>query len=223
MSTKTNVMRTVIAGVAIMLSGACATKGFVRTNVTDVNDKVNALASSLEQTEQRVAANRERIGHVDGQTVKALQTANRADAAAAKAAELATSVDGAITALDKARHKLLFDVVMSGEEDGFGFDSAALPDAVKSDIDALIAKLKAAPADVFITIEGHTDSVGPSEANERLGLERARAVERYLYEAHQIPLHKMDVISHGETEPVAPNTTRTGRAQNRRVEIKIVS
>jgi len=59
--------------------------------------------------------------------------------------------------------------------------------------------------------------------NENLGLERAEAVKRYLYEQHQIPLHKMNVISYGEEKPIAPNTNREGRAQNRRVVVKVLS
>jgi hypothetical protein len=48
-------------------------------------------------------------------------------------------------------------------------------------------------------------------------MERAEAVKRYLYEQHQVPLHKINVISYGEDKPVAPNNTQDGRAQNRRV------
>ena len=47
-------------------------------------------------------------------------------------------------------------------------------------------------------------------------------MKRYLYEQHQIPLHKMNVISYGEDKPVAPNKTKAGRAQNRRVVIKVL-
>jgi outer membrane protein OmpA-like peptidoglycan-associated protein len=54
-------------------------------------------------------------------------------------------------------------------------------------------------------------------------LERAEAVERYLYERYNIPLPKMDVISYGDDQPAAPNTTREGRAQNRRVVIKVMA
>jgi len=63
----------------------------------------------------------------------------------------------------------------------------------------------------------------PKAVNEKIGLERAEAVKRYLYEQHQIPLHKMNVISYGEEKPVAPNKTKTGRAQNRRVVIKVLA
>ena len=76
---------------------------------------------------------------------------------------------------------------------------------------------------MFIEIEGHTDNVGSVEGNERLGMERAETVKRYLYEQHQIPLHKMNVISFGEEKPVAPNNTRDGRAMNRRVVMKVLS
>src|ERR687893_523198 len=76
---------------------------------------------------------------------------------------------------------------------------------------------------VFIEIEGHTDNVGASEVNERIGLERAESVKRYIYESHQVPLHKINVISYGEEKPVSPNKTRDGRAQNRRVVIRVLS
>jgi outer membrane protein OmpA-like peptidoglycan-associated protein len=87
----------------------------------------------------------------------------------------------------------------------------------------MIGQLKQDPKGVYIEIEGHTDNVGSRELNERLGLERAEAVKRYLYEQHQVPLHKINVISYGEEKPVAPNNNRTGRAQNRRVVVKVLS
>ena len=59
--------------------------------------------------------------------------------------------------------------------------------------------------------------------NYKLGLERAEAVKRYLYEQHQVPLHKINVISYGEEKPIAPNKTKAGRAQNRRVVIKVLT
>ena len=84
-------------------------------------------------------------------------------------------------------------------------------------------QLKADPKGVFIEIEGHTDNVGDKAFNEKLGLARAEAVKRYLYQQHQVPLHKINVFSYGEDKPVAPNTNRAGRAQNRRVVVRVLS
>ena len=94
---------------------------------------------------------------------------------------------------------------------------------MRAKLDDLATKLKANPAGNFIEIEGHTDSTGSPAANDKLGLARAENVKRYLYETYQIPLHKMNVITFGESKPVAPNNTRDGRAQNRRVVIKVLA
>src|SRR5215207_4431196 len=98
-----------------------------------------------------------------------------------------------------------------------------MPDDTQAERDQLVEKLKAEPNGGFIEIEGHTDNVGPKELNHRLGLERAENVKRYLYEQHQVPLHKINVISYGEDKPIAPNKNRDGRAQNRRVVIRVLA
>jgi outer membrane protein OmpA-like peptidoglycan-associated protein len=94
---------------------------------------------------------------------------------------------------------------------------------VTPELDQLIQQLKANPNGAYIEIEGHTDNAGPKEANYRLGLERAENVKRYLYETHQVPLHKINVISYGEEKPVVDNKTKDNRAQNRRVVIKVIA
>jgi outer membrane protein OmpA-like peptidoglycan-associated protein len=99
-----------------------------------------------------------------------------------------------------------------------------MPDEAKAKIDEVVGQLKGqAGKDLYIEVEGHTDNVGSKDTNYELGLERAEAVKRYLYMQHQIPLHKINVISYGEEKPVAPNNTRDGRAQNRRVVIRVLS
>jgi outer membrane protein OmpA-like peptidoglycan-associated protein len=87
----------------------------------------------------------------------------------------------------------------------------------------MVDQLKSDPTGAFIEIEGHADNTGEASYNEQLGLERAEMVKRYLHEEHQVPLHKINVISYGETMPAAPNTTRAGRAQNRRVVVRVLS
>jgi outer membrane protein OmpA-like peptidoglycan-associated protein len=114
-------------------------------------------------------------------------------------------------------------VVLTEDQGQFEFGNISVPDEGKGRLDQIVNELKAEPTGAFIEIEGHTDSIGEAAYNERLGLERAEAVKRYLHEQHQVPLHKINVISFGETKPVAGNTTREGRAQNRRVVIRVVS
>ena len=212
-----------VLALVLVSSTSCATRKFVRTDIGEVSDKVDSLSTALEQTQERVQKNEAQIREVDQEAEAALKAAQEAQEAAAAAAKLAKAVDAETDAIEKATRKIVYEVVVTEQEGGFRFESAELPDAVKKELDQLVAKLKAEPRNVLITIEGYTDSTGPRAVNERLGLERAKAVQEYLYGQHQIPLHKMEVISYGEEDPVAPNRTRAGRAQNRRVEIKVLA
>jgi peptidoglycan-associated lipoprotein len=211
-------------------STACASKKFVRTSVGEVNDKVDSMGRSLEETQERTRKNEGRIGEVDQKAQAAQSSADQANSAAASAKQEATTarseantVNGKVEAIDKASRRLVYEVVLSEDSGNFKFGKTTLPDEAKSKIDEMVAQLKQDPKNVFIEIEGHTDNVGDKAINEKIGLERATAVQRYLYEQYQIPLHKMNVISYGEDKPIAPNKTKDGRAQNRRVVIKVLS
>jgi len=210
-------------------STACATKKFVRTSVGEVNDKVDSLGRSLEETQERTRQNEAKIADVDKNTQAAQQAAKAADdkavAANSAASAAANTANGAVTKadeIDKASKKLVFEVVLNEDQGNFKFGKTALPDEAKTRLDQMIDQIKADPKGAYFEIEGHTDDVGDKMVNERLGMERAEAVKLYLYEQHQIPLHKMNVISYGEDKPVAPNKTKAGRAQNRRVVIKVL-
>ncbi|HVR30200.1 MAG TPA: OmpA family protein, partial [Thermoanaerobaculia bacterium] len=63
---------------------------------------------------------------------------------------------------------------------------------------------------------------GPEDYNLMLGEQRAESVRRYLNMEHGIPLHRMSVISYGETAPVVDNDSREARAQNRRVALVVL-
>ena len=216
-----------ILTVSVAVAPACATKGFVREEVGAVNTKVDTLSdtlsSTIEQTQQRVSENEGRIGTVDQKAEAAAQAATDARSAADRAAAAATAVDARVDAVDASVRKLVYSVTLSEDQGNFSSSGAELPDAAKTRLDTVIDQLKANPQNVYFEIEGHTDSTGSAESNERLGLERAEAVKAYMYEQHQVPLHKMNVISYGEDKPAAPNDTREGRAQNRRVVVRVLS
>jgi outer membrane protein OmpA-like peptidoglycan-associated protein len=222
-----------IAVLAIGGSTACATKKFVRTSVGEVNDKVDSMGRSLEETQERTRQNESKIADVDQRAQAGVKTAsdaaasahtaaNEAGSRATEAGNRALEAGNKFDTMDKANRRLVYEVVLSEDQGNFKFGKIALPDEAKEKIDEMVAQLKQDPKNVFIEVEGHTDNVGGKDINQKIGLERAAAVQRYLYEQYQIPLHKINVISYGEEKPVAPNKTRAGRAQNRRVVIKVL-
>ena len=210
---------------ALALGGttACATKKMVRTQVGEVNGKVETLSKSVEETQERTRANEGRIGEVDQKAQAAGQRADQASRRADEANAAAAAVNTRADAIERASKRLVYEVTLSEDKGGFKFGKAVMPDQAKADLDQLVQKLKSEPNGAYIEIEGHTDNAGPNQINYKLGLERAEAVKRYLYEQHQVPLHKISVISYGEEKPIAPNKTRDGRAQNRRVVIKVLT
>jgi len=103
----------------------------------------------------------------------------------------------------------------------FAFDKSDLTDEAKTTLNGAVETLGATGPTVSFVLEGHADWTGPEAYNEKLGLARAENVKRYLEEQHQISADHISVVSYGETMPVASNETREGRAQNRRVVVKV--
>jgi peptidoglycan-associated lipoprotein len=214
----------------VAVAPACATKKFVRTEVGGVNSKVDTLTGTVEETQERTRQNAERIGSVDQKAEAAARSATEArsaaDMAANRASEAATRANEVGKNLDDVvatSRRLVYEVTLSEDQGNFKFGKKDLPDEAKARLDEMVNQLKADPKGIYIEIEGHTDNAGSKTLNEKLGLERAETVKRYLYEQHQVPLHKINVISYGEDKPVAPNKTRAGRAQNRRVVVRVLS
>jgi peptidoglycan-associated lipoprotein len=220
----------IVGSLALVGATACASKGFVRGQVGNVDAKVETLSQSIEATQQQTKENAARISEVDQKADQANAGARMAQNSATVAQNSAAAAQGAadmsmakVAAVDAASKRLVFQVVISDAAGNFKLGAAALPDDVRAKLDELATKLQSDPEGNYIEIEGHTDSTGTPELNEKLGLARAEAAKKYLYDTYQIPLHKINVISYGEDKPVAPNTTREGRAQNRRVVIKVLA
>jgi outer membrane protein OmpA-like peptidoglycan-associated protein len=221
--------------VAVAVAPACASKKFVRTEVGAVNSKVDTLSGTVEETQEALRKESERIGQVDQRAQaagKAAQTAqaaadaanSRANAVGKEAAAATDKVNTNLTSFQTETRRLIYTVTLSEDQGNFKFGKTELPDEAKARLDQVVNQLKGDTSkNIFIEIEGHTDNVGSPVLNKTLGLERAETVKRYLYEQHQIPLHKMNVITYGEEKPVAPNNNREGRAQNRRVVVKVLS
>ncbi len=212
-----------IVALAVGGSSACATKKYVQTRVGEVNDKVETLSKSVEENQDRTRKNEEAIAATNQKVGQVDQKADAANRAASDAATAAKAADAHADAVDKASKRLIYEVTLSEDQSGFKFGKAQLPDEAKARLDEIVNQLKQNPNGAYIEVAGYTDNRGSKDFNQRLGLERAEAVRRYLYEQYQIPLHKINVISYGAENPVAPNNTRDGRAKNRRVVVRVLT
>jgi outer membrane protein OmpA-like peptidoglycan-associated protein len=200
-----------IAAIVLVGTTGCVTKKKFRSTTEDTDRRIGSVENAVEQTEQQVAdlskETDRKIGSVDTRASQALDAGKEAMGAAKEAQKL-------------ARGKLLWDVTIT---DGLEFDfgKAQLSPSATTELDDLVTRIKSYGKALYIEIEGHTDNVGPDTLNQRLGEERAAAVRSYLSE-QGIPLHAINTISHGESRPVADNSSKSGRAQNRRVVVRVL-
>ncbi len=192
--------------VVVLAATGCATKKYVRTEVAATEERaaerIEVMQSQIENAEIQLAEHDERMDEISETARDALERA----VAAGKLAE----------------GKFLFERVLSDDLVRFGFDKADLNGNAKGALDTLASDLVSRGENVFVEIQGHTDAVGPENYNLRLGEERAEAVRRYLNQEHGLPLHRMSVISYGESAPVADNGSREDRARNRRVALVVL-
>jgi outer membrane protein OmpA-like peptidoglycan-associated protein len=179
---------------AVALS-ACATKDYVNKQVATVDTHVADVSA-------RVSDHDTKIANLDKTAQDALDRAN----AAGKLAE----------------GKFLYQEVLSDDSMKFPVDKATLSPEATARLDAFIEKLKADNKNVYVEVQGHTDNTGAKDFNYKLGEERAEAVRRYLNQ-HGVALNRLSTISYGPDAPVAPNNTRDGRKQNRRVVLIVLS
>ncbi len=114
--------------------------------------------------------------------------------------------------------EIIENVTIQTTVDHFDFDSAELKPAMMAELDKIADKIKATNGDEKILVIGHTDSTGPEAYNQRLSERRAQAVADYLAGKG---ITNLSIKGMGESQPVADNGTRDGRAMNRRVEIVV--
>lgn len=203
-----------LTSVALLLLGTgCATKKYVRGEVGDtearMGERVSSVEDQVESNQVRLDEHGETLEEHEAEIGQVSQTAREALERAMEAGKL-------------AKGKLLYETTLTDEHVRFGFEEASLRDEASAALDDFARQLKERNASVYIEIQGHTDSSGPEEYNLKLGEERAEAVRRYLNLNHDIPLHRMSVISYGESAPAADNSTREGRQANRRVVLVVL-
>ena len=182
--------------------GGCATKNFVREQVGVVDTQLQGTQSQVASQQTTLQAQDTHLAQLDKTSQDALDRAT----AAGKLAE----------------GKFLYSMVLSDDSVKFPVDGTKLSPEAQTRLMDFIDKLKTDNRNVYVEIQGHTDASGSPDFNMKLGEERADAVRLFMNQ-QGVALNRMATISYGEQAPVAPNNTRAGRAQNRRVVLVVLA
>lgn len=187
----------------------------VESRAAPLEDRASNTETKLSQVEQ----NAQRLS---GQLDELSAVANTAKGGARAAQETADSAVAGVNATNE-RISALDDYVPQTVLDvNFRVGSAVLSADSKAKLDEVATKALNAKGYV-LEVSGFTDASGSVERNRALSQRRADAVIRYLVENHSIPLRRIVTpYGYGESHPVAENNSRNGRAQNRRVEVKLL-
>ncbi len=209
MSIRAGSNRSVVVGALLLgivgLTG-CATKRYVGEEVTKSSaaseKRISEVQTQVEAAQTRVREHDSKLAELDSTTRQALERAE----AAGKLAE----------------GKFVYSLVLSDDAVKFPVNRFQLSKEAEEKLTEFAERLKGENKNVYLEIQGHTDSSGADMFNLELGEARAEAVRRFLSK-QGIALNRMSTISYGETEPVEKNTSRKGRAQNRRVVVVVLA
>jgi OmpA-OmpF porin, OOP family len=215
-----------VGAVALCLTTGCSTKNYVRSQTTPLINQTNELDSktaadhrTITDTDQRaqagIAKANDAASSADQHAAAAGQAADAAGQSAQEAVNRVDSLSGVIANLDN--YQQLSDVSVT-----FGFDKSVLTKDDKAQLDDVATSLTSARG-YILEVTGGTDSVGDAQYNYQLSQKRADAVVNYLATKYNIPPHKFYLVGIGKDDAPADNKTAAGRAQNRRVEVKLMS
>jgi outer membrane protein OmpA-like peptidoglycan-associated protein len=203
---KTKYAARFLVATAMATLGACATTKSVDQRIADVqaqqNKKIESVESQVEDLQQKQKQTDVRLDAVSQEAKDALKRAQEA---------------GVL-----AKGKVVFQQTFTEDRVKFGLNKYDLSKDSQAALDEFAGKVKGLNEQYFIEVQGHTDDTGSSRYNDELGQRRADAVRRYLSRQHQLQLNRMSTISYGDTLPAEPNTTRAGRAANRRVVLVVL-
>ncbi len=215
-----------LAASSMLISVGCASKKYVRNEVTPVINKTNEL-------DEMTRNNTNAIKDVGSRAQMGIKDVNqRAQAADQKAATARQTADDAQNLANQASTRVGSLAIQVANLDNyrpivetsvhFGFDKADLTSKARKALDELGAEIPNAHH-YIVVVEGGTDSVGDSQYNYQLSERRASAVIQYLASKYSVPAHKIYVIGLGKDKEVASNNTSAGRAKNRRVDVRLMS
>ena len=215
-----------VLAASLPFSVGCASKKYTRNEVAPTINKVNELDDLTakhtrdirdvdSRAKQGIESAQAKAAAADQKALAAGQSADQAQNLANQAANRADSLTGTVANLDNYR-----PVVETAVH--FGFDKYNLTAKEKKGLDELGAELPNAKH-FIVVVDGNTDSVGSAEYNYVLSKRRADTVIQYLVTKYQVPAHKIYIIGLGKDQPVASNKSTAGRANNRRVDVRLMT
>jgi outer membrane protein OmpA-like peptidoglycan-associated protein len=200
----------------------------VRFNDSDLR-VARTVESRVDPVETRVGTAENRLGEVEQNSqrlsgqIDELAAVSNAARGGAKAAQ--DTADAALVGVNATNERIsALDDYVPQESTSLLFrrGSATLSKDAKTQLDEIAAKALNAKGYV-LEVSGFASAEGGLDLNRRLSQQRADVVIRYLVENHNVPLRRIVTpFGYGESQPVADNKTRAGRAENRRVEVKIL-
>lgn len=220
---KLKAMTVASIAVAVLIGNACATKKYVRNRVNERATPLESRTGELEETSRRSTQDIGRLGRdVEDVRQRTDRAQSQADRAASSAEQANTRVTGVEQSVSDLRSNLDKYTVQKTVTVGFKAGKSELSPEATASLDELASQIKDRNG-FLLEIEGFASSEGKADLNERLSQARSEAVKRYMAEHHNVPLFRMSLIGMGTSRPVAPNETKEGRGQNRRVEVRLLT
>jgi outer membrane protein OmpA-like peptidoglycan-associated protein len=204
----------------------CSSKNYVKSQTTPLINKTNELddltaknTRDIKDVDQRATA---AIQAVNTKTAEVEQKTQTAAQNATQAQQMADAANGRVGVLTNTVANLDNYHPVAETSVKFGFNKDNLTQKAQEALDQLAAQI-ASTKGYIIALEGGTDSVGPADYNYDLSQRRANSVIQYLASKYNVPAHKIYVIGLGKDKPVEPNKTSAGRADNRRVDVRLMT
>jgi outer membrane protein OmpA-like peptidoglycan-associated protein len=204
----------------------CASKNYVKQQTTPLINKTNELddlsaknSKDIKDVDSRAQAG---IQAVNTKTAEVEQKAQAAGQNAASAQQMADAANSRVGLLTNTVANLDNYHAVAETSVKFGFNRDNLTSKAQESLDQLAASI-ASTKGYIIALEGGTDSVGSADYNYDLSQRRANSVIQYLATKCNVPAHKIYVIGLGKDKPVESNKTSTGRADNRRVDVRLMT
>ena len=216
----------ILLAVTMAAAVGCSSKNYVRQQTTPLINKTNELddmtaknSRDLKDVDQRAQAGIQQVQQ------KASEVDQKAQAAGQQATQAQTMADNAVHRVDTLQNAVAnldnYHVVTETSVH-FGFDKDTLTKDAKATLDQLANDIPNTKG-YILTVEGGTDSTGPSDYNYGLSERRADAVIQYLASQHSVPAYKIYLVGLGKDKPIESNGSREGRAKNRRVDVRLMT